>query len=155
MRLKKFKCWKKIRRWHCDLDTMDFDPAGTRKYVLREGWMRHQTREGCVKSLLKRIQSAWTTSGVLATRHWIPVISRWLPATSQPCKDREPMGVGRVEAEHWREHHTWSDVANTDQRSLLLGHQRGTTRRRRRRGWSFLSFVIDRRSKQIFYRILE
>ena len=50
----------KNRRWLCDLDTMDFDPGGAKKYAPRDRLMRHQARDGCVKSPFKRIQSAWT-----------------------------------------------------------------------------------------------
>ena len=48
----------KIRRCLCDLDTIYFDPGGAKKYVPRDGLMRHQTRGGCMDKLLKRTRSA-------------------------------------------------------------------------------------------------
>ena len=49
----------KNRRWLCDLDTMDFDPGGAKKYAPRDRLMCHRTRGGCMDEPLKRIRSAW------------------------------------------------------------------------------------------------
>ena len=49
----------KNRRWLCDLDTMDFDPGGAKKYAPRDRLMRQRTRGGCMDEPLKRIRSAW------------------------------------------------------------------------------------------------
>ena len=39
---------------------LNLDPGATKKYTPRDRLMRHQARDGCVKSPFKRIQSAWT-----------------------------------------------------------------------------------------------